>query len=366
MRICRSRCCLNFPGWVMTLITFAWSRSLAGTIWKSGRPHRTDSNHAGPGFFGHSPVRSGHRPRAGAGSAACSGKNCFGASNSGSVRHRAGRNVGTEFCASDGCEGARPFTEGIAYARSSLASFELRRLHAFGFSISHSQTTIERQPSLRSALMSPLVGGVSVQLCEPPLAAVRRRRAIPAAAMPMPKATVNEDGGFEFGQKNVHGNGVGNSRPCFGAPPRPALSPDAMGEREAPTVRGLCGAPSFSFLRFGLVSASPRLRSECGIGIRTGAPAGDSPVWLREHSAQANGKSSRARNGRRRSSFCFGHQAPGLLLKTQPQESLLATRLRQRLRLARAFSPCLFPDELADHRFQFVEALAERPHFRVL
>jgi len=53
------------------------------------------------------------------------------------------------------------------------------------------------------ALMKVVAGGVAFQLRDPPDAAVRGRRAVFAAAMSMPKATVNEDGGSVFRKKNV-------------------------------------------------------------------------------------------------------------------------------------------------------------------
>ena len=45
--------------------------------------------------------------------------------------------------------------------------------------------------------------GVAVEFGEPPIAAVRRRRAVLAPAMPMPEAAVDEDGGFVFREKDV-------------------------------------------------------------------------------------------------------------------------------------------------------------------
>jgi hypothetical protein len=52
--------------------------------------------------------------------------------------------------------------------------------------------------------MKFVTGGVPFEFGDPPFAAVRRRRAVLTAAMPMPEAAVNEDGGFVFREKNVH------------------------------------------------------------------------------------------------------------------------------------------------------------------
>ena len=61
--------------------------------------------------------------------------------------------------------------------------------------------------------MEFIARGVAVEFRQPPFAPVRRRRAVFAAAMPMPETTVNEDDRFVFRQKNVHGNGARNSTP---------------------------------------------------------------------------------------------------------------------------------------------------------
>ena len=53
--------------------------------------------------------------------------------------------------------------------------------------------------------MEFVAGGVAFKFLHPPAAAVRWRRAIPAAAMPVPEAAVNEDGGV-FGKEDVGAN----------------------------------------------------------------------------------------------------------------------------------------------------------------
>src|SRR5688572_12700257 len=75
----------------------------------------------------------------------------------------------------------------------------------FSHSASHSQITITRQPTKfpELGLMQLVARGVAVQFRQPPFAAVRRRRAVLATLMPMPKAAVDEDGGFVFRQKDV-------------------------------------------------------------------------------------------------------------------------------------------------------------------
>jgi hypothetical protein len=56
---------------------------------------------------------------------------------------------------------------------------------------------------LERGLMELVAGDVAVELRQPPLPTVRWRGAVPATAMSMPKAAVNEDGGFVFQQNDV-------------------------------------------------------------------------------------------------------------------------------------------------------------------
>src|SRR6266545_7377802 len=55
---------------------------------------------------------------------------------------------------------------------------------------------------LERRLMNFVARGVAFELRQPPFAAVGRRRAVFAAAMPVPEAAVNEYRGFVFRQKN--------------------------------------------------------------------------------------------------------------------------------------------------------------------
>src|SRR2546430_2032329 len=60
---------------------------------------------------------------------------------------------------------------------------------------------------LKRALMNFVPGGVAFELREPPFASVRRRRAVRAAAMSVPKAAVDEDNGFVLRQDDVGATG---------------------------------------------------------------------------------------------------------------------------------------------------------------
>jgi hypothetical protein len=51
--------------------------------------------------------------------------------------------------------------------------------------------------------MSPVTGGIPVEFCQPPFPAIRWCGAIHTSSMPMPKAAMNEDDGFEFRQNDV-------------------------------------------------------------------------------------------------------------------------------------------------------------------
>ena len=59
-----------------------------------------------------------------------------------------------------------------------------------GFAFPHD----ERAPAefAQRALMDFVAGGVAVEFLQPESAVVRRRRAVPATAMPMPETAVNE------------------------------------------------------------------------------------------------------------------------------------------------------------------------------
>ena len=62
--------------------------------------------------------------------------------------------------------------------------------------------------------------GIAVEFGQPPFTPVRGRRAVLAAAMPVPKAAMDEDGGFVFGEKDVHRDRSGRAallRRQFGA-----------------------------------------------------------------------------------------------------------------------------------------------------
>jgi hypothetical protein len=65
--------------------------------------------------------------------------------------------------------------------------------------------------------MDFVAGGVAFEFLHPPDAAVRGCRAIPAPAMPMPEAAVDEDGDFVFRKDNVgtndHGGDAALRRP---------------------------------------------------------------------------------------------------------------------------------------------------------
>lgn len=52
-------------------------------------------------------------------------------------------------------------------------------------------------------LMAFVTGGVAIQFGQPPFPTIRRRRAVFAAAMPVPKAAVNKDGSQQFRQNDV-------------------------------------------------------------------------------------------------------------------------------------------------------------------
>jgi len=51
--------------------------------------------------------------------------------------------------------------------------------------------------------MALVAGGVPFEFRQPPFPPIRRRRAVPAAAVPMPETAVNENGGFVFRQNDV-------------------------------------------------------------------------------------------------------------------------------------------------------------------
>ena len=55
--------------------------------------------------------------------------------------------------------------------------------------------------------------GVTIEFGEPPFATMRRRRAVLAAAVPMPEAAVNKDGSLVFWQNDVGRDGARNSTP---------------------------------------------------------------------------------------------------------------------------------------------------------
>src|SRR5947207_6113351 len=58
----------------------------------------------------------------------------------------------------------------------------------------------------KRALMEFVAGSVAIQFREPPFAPVRRRRAVLATTMSMPKAAVDEDDGLVPGQNDVGAN----------------------------------------------------------------------------------------------------------------------------------------------------------------
>ena len=55
----------------------------------------------------------------------------------------------------------------------------------------------------KRALMEFVAGSVAIQFREPPFAPVRRRRAVLATTMPMPKAAVDKDDGLVPGKNDV-------------------------------------------------------------------------------------------------------------------------------------------------------------------
>ena len=61
--------------------------------------------------------------------------------------------------------------------------------------------------------MEFVAGGVAFEFLQPPGAAMRWRRAVLEAAVAMPKATVNEDGGLGFGQHDVRADEENLSTP---------------------------------------------------------------------------------------------------------------------------------------------------------
>ncbi len=72
--------------------------------------------------------------------------------------------------------------------------------------------------------MNFVARGVAFKFRHPPFATMRRRRAVFAAAMPMPETAVDEDGGFVFWEQNIDRDGAGNSTP------HPDPLPDRGGE----------------------------------------------------------------------------------------------------------------------------------------
>ena len=56
----------------------------------------------------------------------------------------------------------------------------------------------------KRTLMKFVAHGVAVEFGQPPFAAIRRRRAVLAAFVPMPEAAVDEDGGFVFRKEDIH------------------------------------------------------------------------------------------------------------------------------------------------------------------
>ncbi len=61
--------------------------------------------------------------------------------------------------------------------------------------------------------MQLVARGVAVEFGQPPFAPVRGRRAVFAAAMPMPETAVDKDRHFVFGKKNVHRDSTRSSTP---------------------------------------------------------------------------------------------------------------------------------------------------------
>ena len=55
--------------------------------------------------------------------------------------------------------------------------------------------------------------GVTIEFGEPPFATMRRRRAVLAAAVPMPETAVNKHGSLVFWQQNIDRDGARNSTP---------------------------------------------------------------------------------------------------------------------------------------------------------
>ncbi len=94
--------------------------------------------------------------------------------------------------------------------RQSLAEL-LQRAGLFQMALSRNDRS---PPQLtQRALMEFVARVVPFQLRHPPFAAVCRRRAIPPAAMPVPEAAVDEDGGFVFGQDDVRADEENLSTP---------------------------------------------------------------------------------------------------------------------------------------------------------
>lgn len=62
------------------------------------------------------------------------------------------------------------------------------------------------------ALMQFVPRRIPIEFRQPEFLPMGWGRAIPTAFVPMPETSVNEDGGFVFGQKNIHGDGAGRAR----------------------------------------------------------------------------------------------------------------------------------------------------------
>jgi hypothetical protein len=51
--------------------------------------------------------------------------------------------------------------------------------------------------------MENITRGIAIEFCQPPLASVRRRGAVPTALVSMPEATMHENDGLAFFQNDV-------------------------------------------------------------------------------------------------------------------------------------------------------------------
>lgn len=81
----------------------------------------------------------------------------------------------------------------------------LQGLRVFGLTFPHDDTSPAK--FAQRALLNFVADGVAIQFREPPFPTVRRRRAILAAAMPMPEAAVDKDDRLVFHQHHVRPSG---------------------------------------------------------------------------------------------------------------------------------------------------------------